>query len=98
MSLDTELRAPILRLPAEILFYVFDMLAREDIKSLRNVSRRISRVAARYQFGRVILRDETGRSRIKRGIATLGSYLERTRYVSENPPERHLCEYNACIL
>lgn len=71
--------AYILRLPAEILFLLFELLGTSDIKALRNVSRRMSRVAAHYQFGRVVLWDDNGRQRIKRGVDTLGSYMERTR-------------------
>lgn len=71
--------ATIQRLPAEILFLLFELLPTSDIKTLRNVSRRMSRVAAHYQFGRVVLWDDNGRQRVKRGVETLGSYMERTR-------------------
>lgn len=71
----------ILQLPAEVLFLIFELLPKRDIRSLRAVSRRISRVAAHYQFGTVMLRDPNGRQRIKKAANMLGSYLERTRRV-----------------
>lgn len=72
----------ILQLPAEVLFLILELLAKRDIRSLRTVLRRVSRVAAHYQFGTVVLRDPNGRQRIKKAANMLGSYLERTRYVN----------------
>lgn len=70
----------IVQLPAEILFLIFELLPIHDIRNLREISRRISRIAAHYQFGRVVLWDTNGRQRIKKAAHTLGSYMGRTRY------------------
>lgn len=66
-------------LPTEILLLIFDELSYPDFKNLRRVSRRLSRVAATYQYRRIVLYDPRGQKRIKLANETLGPYLGKTK-------------------
>ena len=67
-------------LPNELLLLVFNLLSGADIKALRRVSKRVSRVAALYQFRHLVLWDSgKSRSRIKRAVGIVNPYLGQTQ-------------------
>lgn len=82
MSTSTAIMTAFELLPLEVLFLIVELFqySPRDLKVLRRVSRRISAVAARFQFRRVAVHDTNkGRTKIKRVWERLGSYLARTR-------------------